>query len=479
MLLAASSRYAAIPTSVFSNSCRSFSASAISAKQRLVIVGSGWGGYEVLRKVDKKRWVTMLSANSYFAFTPLLASCAVGTLEYRTALEPVRAFAPESQSFQAWCDAIDFKRKVLECTPATPVSLHETMKGSRDYAGFTDDRGQRIMGPKFTIGYDKLVIAVGAYAETFNVPGVKEHARFLKDVKDARVIRTRILELFSEANLPMLTDADRRKLLNFCIVGGGPTGVEFAAELHDLLNTDLTRAYPHLAPMARITIYDVAPQILGNFDQELINYAMDRFKRNGITIKAQHHVEKVEPGCITLKEEGEVPFGLLVWSTGLAPNPLLQSIKELKKDDKTGGLMVNDRLNVLHADNGEVVDDVWAVGDASVIETGRLPATAQVAYQEAKYVAKTLNSIGKHGRALTKPFKFTNLGIMAYLGDWRAIYDRSGTKSGLKTKETGRIAWLLWRSAYFSMTLSWRNKILVPVYWCVLFRIFGRDISRF
>ncbi|KIJ37058.1 hypothetical protein M422DRAFT_69478 [Sphaerobolus stellatus SS14] len=120
------------------------------------------------------------------------------------------------------------------------------------------------------------------------------------------------------------------------------------------------------------------------------------------------------------------------------------------------------------------MEDIWAIGDASVIDSGRLPATAQVAYQEAKYVAKNLNTLAK-GRKPAKSFEFNNMGSLAYLGDWKAIYDRSGSQKGPKTKEAGRFAWLLWRSAYFSMSLSLRNKILVPVYWW----IFGRDISRF
>lgn len=140
-------------------------------------------------------------------------------------------------------------------------------------------------------------------------------------------------------------------------------------------------------------------------------------------------------------------------------------------------LVVNDHLNVLRKDTKEVNEDVWTIGDAAVIESGRLPATAQVAYQEAKYVAKSINAIG-YGKKPGQAFKFNNMGNLAYLGDWRAIYDRSKAEKGPKTKETGRVAWLLWRSAYFSMSLSLRNKILVPVYWFTNW-IFGRDITRF
>lgn len=165
----------------------------------------------------------------------------------------------------------------------------------------------------------------------FNVPGVKEHAHFLKDIRDARRIRSRVLECerhimdlinnisptfaagFEQAGQPTITDADRRRLLSFCIVGaspphimrlpihtltlmtgGGPTGVEFAAELHDLLQTEIKKHYPVLFKFARITLFDTAPTILGSFDEGLQQFATKRFKREGINILTQHHVECVE-----------------------------------------------------------------------------------------------------------------------------------------------------------------------------------------
>ncbi|KAA1471917.1 FAD/NAD-P-binding domain-containing protein [Dentipellis sp. KUC8613] len=457
-----------------SKGVRQFSFSAPRGKQRLVILGSGWGGYEVMRKVDKKRWdVTLVSPNNYFNFTPLLASCSVGTLEYRCAVEPVNRYSPDVRAYQAWCDHIDFQRKTLQCMPATPPLPFEESPAPKIDNTTTGFPGT---GTPFSVKWDKLVIAVGAYSQTFNVPGVKEHAHFLKDVKDARAIRTRILECFEQANQPIVTDVERRHLLNFCIVGGGPTGVEFAAELHDLLHTDMARHYPALARMAKISLYDVAPKILGNFDRGLAEYAEKKFRRDGITLYTSHHVERVESGKMYVKEQGEVHFGLLVWSTGLAPNPLIKSITELKKHPKTGSIITNDHLNALQAD-GTPNPDVWAIGDAAIIDTAALPATAQVANQKARYLTKKLNKLVKDKDA-PEPFEFHNQGTLAYLGDWKAIYDRSQAASGPKNKETGRLAWLLWRSAYFTMTLSLRNKILIPTYWFLNW-IFGRDLTRF
>ncbi|CCM05611.1 uncharacterized protein FIBRA_07840 [Fibroporia radiculosa] len=451
---------------------RNFGASAIRQEQHLVILGSGWGGYELLRSIDKKRWnVTVVSPTNYFNFTPLLASCAVGTLEFRSAVEPVRRYTPQVHAYQAWCDSIDFKHKTLTCMPATPpLSFHP---GATPSPSPNADPSTIVHSPpgegspateKFTLRYDRLVISVGAYNRTFNVPGVKEHGHFLKDIRDARAIRSRIIECFEQANQPTITDDDRRKLLHFCIVGGGPTGVEFAAELHDLLHTEVKRHYPSLARLARISLYDVAPHILGSFDVGLQEWATKKFTREGIRILTQHHVERVEAGKMYVKEQGEVYFGLLVWSTGLAPNPLIQSITEAEKDTRTASLITDEHLNVVMKDTGKPDPDVWAVGDAAIIKDNPLPATAQVANQKARYLRKKLNLIARDKPAIV-PFHFHNAGSLAYLGDWQAVYDRTHAESGPKTKETGRLAWLLWRSAYFTMTLSVKNKILVPVYW--------------
>ncbi|CDO68593.1 hypothetical protein BN946_scf184996.g24 [Trametes cinnabarina] len=487
-----------------SGGTRSLFSSASQGKQRLVILGSGWGGYEILRAIDKKRWnVIVVSPSNYFNFTPLLASCSVGTLEFRAAVEPVRRYTPDVM-------------------PATaPVKLPES--GHPTERSDVNESASSVKGSteKFQLTYDKLVIAVGAYSQStatyylvrsaadardcaaFNVPGVKEHAHFLKDIRDARAIRTRILDCFEQANQPTITDADRRKLLNFCIVGGGPTGVEFAAELHDFLHTDLARHYPVLARMAKINLYDVAPVILGGFDtglQEYVSfsvvyhnkaslallttpvsnrYATSKFKREGIRLLTQHHVERVEAGRMFVTEEGEVDFGLLVWSTGLAPNPLIQSITEAKKDERTKrSLVTNGNLNVIMKDTGAPDSDVFAIGDAALIQDQPLPATAQVANQQAKYLTRQLNRLVRSGRVDDAPFKFQNMGSLAYVGDWEAIFDRTKVERGPKGKETGRLAWLLWRSAYFTKTLSVRNKILVPMYWFLNW-IFGRDLSRF
>lgn len=197
--------------------------------------------------------------------------------------------------------------------------------------------------PMVEISYDKLVVTVGSYSQTFNTPGVRENAYFLKDVGDARRIRKRVLELFELCHMPFISDETKRHLLHFCVVGAGPTGMEFAGNLSDLIRQDLSKMHPDLMQFVKITLYDVAPKVLPMFDAALADYAKKTYARHNIDIKTSHHVEelrkgpphnedsaknqdKIPPGrVLTLRttEGGEVGCGMCVWSTGLMNNPFV------------------------------------------------------------------------------------------------------------------------------------------------------------
>ncbi|PHH68552.1 hypothetical protein CDD83_6054 [Cordyceps sp. RAO-2017] len=332
---------------------------------------------------------------------------------------------------------------------------------------------------------------MGCYSQTFGIEGVKEHACFLRDIGDARVIRLRLLEAFEKADLPTTSEAERGRLLHFAIVGGGPTGIEFAAELHDLVHEDLAKLYPALMRHVAITIYDIAPKVLPMFDQSLARYATDVFRRQGIRVKTEHHLERIRrDGDVLMlrvrEEPDELPAGLVVWSTGLMQNPLTATLlrhdvgapgRRIARDPRTGGILTDDHMRVqLRHDSSETtttttLPDVYAVGDCAVVRDQRYPATAQVASQQAAYLAKQLNR-GAADDASAPAFHFRNLGTMAYLGSWRAIHQSRADEL------TGRAAWILWRTAYLTRSMSLRNKIMIPVHWLVTW-IFGRDISRF
>ncbi|KAK9475948.1 hypothetical protein V1514DRAFT_338343 [Lipomyces japonicus] len=452
----------------------------IDKRQTIVILGSGWGGYNLLRHIDAKYYrCVVVSPRPYFIFTPLLASTAVGTLETRVAIESVR---DKGMGWRKLADVLNRQQKDTLSSMEFVQGVASDIDVNHKTVTIQPRLDSVPWDAQFQIHYDKLAIAVGCYSQTFKIPGVKEHAFFLKDISDALKIRNRILEKFEAANLFLVSEEDKRKLLHFCIVGGGPTGVEFSAELHDLIVQDLCFHYPALMPYIRITLFDVAKGILGGFDKSLSEYAEKRFQRQNISIRTSVRVEEVTKDAIRLKNdkgvEEVIPYGALIWSTGLAPNPFVANCSHLVKDNRQG-LVTDEYLNVYRkgSDGGQVVDlDIFGIGDCAQIEEGLLPATAQVASQKALYLAKDLNQRAsersKGKKYESKPFEFNNRGIMAYLGGWRAIMQ------GSNNEVKGRTAWLLWRGAYFSMSVSIKNKILIPVYWFANW-LFGRDISRF
>lgn len=429
-------------------------------RERVVILGSGWAGYSLAHDLDRRKYQpVVVSPRSYFVFTPLLASTSVGTLEFRTVLEPVRQTVRLNGFFQGWADDVDFTNKIL--------TVEEALDDPTQGQALTGDRREgesqsqvklgketeAKKGELFDIKYDKLAIAVGCYAQTFNTKGVKENAFFLKDVGDARKIRNRLLYCFEAASFPTTSEKMRSHLLNFAIVGGGPTGIEFSAELHDLIKDDMRKLYPELAGLAQITVYDVAPQVLNMFDDRLAQYAMDHFKREGIGIKTSRHIEELRPGAphsiqnqedvkddrscytINLKEEGEIGIGMCVWSTGLMMNPFVQNALagKLKSFPKSGAIATNDRLQVLRED-GSIVPDVYGIGDCAAMESAEYPATAQVASQKATWLAKRLNK----GDIEHQKFTWKNLGVMAYIGNSSAILQSEGGNI------SGRVAWFIW-----------------------------------
>lgn len=317
---------------------------ARNGRERIVILGSGWAGYTLGRELDSRKFqAVIVSPRSYFVFTPLLASTAVGTLEFRTALEPVRKRNMSTAFFQGWCDGVEVDKKEIEVEEAVEdPRLGKALVADRRPYQHGPSNADKRKGRVFKINYDALIVAVGCYSQTFGIPGVRENAYFLKDVGDARRIRNQLLSCFETAALPTTSAEMQKRLLSFAVVGGGPTGIELSAELHDLIREDMSRVYPELVHHAKITVYDVAPKVLNMFDDKLAQYAMDSFHRGGIAIKTEHHVESLRLGAtdqgeeqsgsnkgavyytLRLKEEGDVDVGMCVWSTGLMTNPLLE-----------------------------------------------------------------------------------------------------------------------------------------------------------
>lgn len=409
-------------------------------KPKLVILGTGFATFSLLHYLDMRQFeVCIVSPRNHFLFSPLLPSTTVGTLEFRSIIEPIRALQQHSplKFYQAACTAIDFDTHLITC------------EGSFDRE-------------TFLLNYNYLVIAVGAVNKTFGIPGVSEYAMFLKELADARAIRQRLIENFERASTPLMSEEERRRLLHFVVVGGGPTGVEFAAELHDFLEEDLHNAFGELMPDVRITLLEASKNLLNAFDQKLSEYTLKRFQRAKIEVHTETLVKEVLPHGVRLADGTEIPAGLVVWSTGIGPTPLVQSIPYPK--DRGGRLITNEFFAL------DQEGRVFAIGDSATRSGDELPATAQVAQQEGEYLGKQLNRLARNKPA--HEFRYRHMGMLAYVGDRRALADTR------RMKGHGFVTWIFWRSVYLTKLVSLKNKILVLFDWFKT-ALFGRDISRF
>lgn len=205
--------------------------------------------------------------------------------EFRSVLEPVRVSNPTVTYLEAEADEVDLERKVARCTAAALSPIDEGGKEEEGEAAGGGDRKKKKSEPRprFEIAYDVVLFALGEQSASFGVPGVREHAYFLKTIQDARRLRSRIGRLFEAASLPSTSDDERRRLLSFVVVGGGPTGVEFAGTLADYVRGDLARKFPLLQPT--VTLLQSDRTVLSAFSASLQERALATLRSEGIDVK--------------------------------------------------------------------------------------------------------------------------------------------------------------------------------------------------
>lgn len=343
---------------------------------------------------------------------------------------------------------------------------------------------------------------------------MREHGLFLKEVGDAQRIRNRIMDCCETATFKDQDPEEVKRLLHMVVVGGGPTGVEFAGELQDFFNSDLKKWIPDIKENFHVTLVEALPNVLPMFSKQLIEYTEKTFKEETITIRTKTMVKKVTDKYIEAeftgpdgkKQVDRIPYGLLVWATGNALRPVVKDLMSQipAQKDSRRGLAVNEYLVVKGADN------VWAVGDCAI---ANYAPTAQVAAQEGTFLANMFNTMAKqetirerlavlseeqekaptkeardqvfgeikdlqkrlHRINQIKPFEYSHQGSLAYIGSEKAVADITWWSGNIASG--GTITYIFWRSAYLSMCFSTRNRVLVALDW-VKSKVFGRDVSR-
>ena len=383
------------------------------ARSRVIVVGAGFGGLACARKLDGRPVeVLVLDRHNFHLFTPLLYQVATSLLNPSDIAYPLRAIFRRSRNVrfrQATVSEVDAKRKVVRTAT----------------------------GEEFD--YDTLVIATGSANNYFANSSLAHHTLGMKTLAEAMRLRNHVLSCLElAARAP--ADEERRAWLTFVVVGGGPTGVEYAGALAELLRMVLGRDYPELDPaLARIVIVEGLERLLNAFHPKLGTYAASELRDRGIEVRTSTLVDSAGDDHVVLRGGERIDTRTVVWSAGVRPtDPLGETERGRSKR-----ISVDEHLCV------PGVENVYAIGDAA----GELPMLSPPAMQHGRYVARAI--LG-HAQP---PFRYVDKGTMATIGRRAAVAD----VRGLKLK--GTLGWLAWLFVHIYYLIGFRNRAAVLASW--------------
>ena len=405
----------------------------MSETPRVVIVGAGFGGLWAARALAcAPVRVLLLDRNNYHTFLPLLYQVAAAELEPEAIAYPVRSILrrmPNTNFALAEVQAVDLASRCLE-----------TSAGA--------------------ISYDYLILAAGSTTHFFGTPGAEAHALPLKSMADAIAIRNRVLLSYEKASLE--SDPERRQqILTFVIVGGGPTGVEFASALAELVNGPLRRDFPFLSSSpGRVVLVEAMEALLPGFHPHLQDYAAKRLRRIGVEVLLGAPVTRIDESAVTLKDEMRIAAETIVWTAGV--QGILPAARWGFPVVKSGRVAVLPTLQT--PDHPEV----YVVGDLAYLEqkSAPLPMVAPVAIQQGKWAAQNiLRQV--HGQQ-PLPFRYRDRGAMVTIGRNAAVAQLGSLKF------TGFPAWVLWLTVHLFNLVGFRNRLVVMLNWAWDYFFFER-----
>ena len=401
-----------------------------------MIVGGGFGGLACARALDGSNVsVLLLDRHNYHLFTPLLYQVATALLDPSDIAYPLRRAFRKSRNVrfqQTMVTEVDFEQRVVHTHAGDEVP------------------------------YDSLVIATGGVNNYFGNAPVAAHSIGLKTLPEALRLRNHVLSCLERAAQEK-DPAQRKTWLTFAVVGGGPTGVEYAGALSELFDIVLGNDYPELARAdATITIVEGLDRLLGAFHPRLGKYAEQALNRFHVDVRLRTFVEKADDESVTFRSGERLETKTVVWSAGVRPwDPLPKDAP--RKPSKR--LEADERLRL----KGR--NDVFVIGDVAAVQTpgGELPMLSPPAMQEGRYVAHAIRE-QLAGRDVRKPFKYLDKGTMATIGRHAAVAD----VRGLKLK--GFLGWLTWLLVHIYYLIGFRNRIAVLASWAWNYIVRDRPI---
>ena len=401
----------------------------------VVIIGAGFGGLRVAKRLaGKPVRVTLIDKRNYHLFQPLLYQVATAGISPHEIAYPVRAIFRSQKNFDflmTRVTGVDTDKRVIQ-TEQGPVS------------------------------YDYLVVAVGASVNFFGNASLERNALPLKDISDAVQTRNHVLRMFELAD----HERDVRKrqsLLTFVTVGGGPTGVESAGALSELIRLVLRRDYRSInVDNVRVILMESAPMILAGFPESLRLSARKSLEKKRVEVRVETKVVDYDGEKVTLDNGEIIPTRTVLWSAGVQAASLTSKLG--LEVTRNGRILISPTLQVQGHSN------LFVIGDAAYLEEKgtSLPMVAQVAMQQAQFVAH--NILADLGKTPLREFRYKNLGSMATIGRNAAVASVFGVNF------SGRLAWVVWLTIHLIALIGFRNRLIVLINWAWSYFFYDRAV---
>ncbi len=404
-------------------------------RPKVVIIGAGFGGlWAAKRFKDMPVEVSVIDRNNYHTFFPLLYQVAAAELDPEDIIYPVRSILHRHRN-------IDF-------------ILGEVV-------GI--DRAQRVVRThQHSFPYDYLIISAGSKPNFFGVNGAEKYAYSLRSLDDAVRLRNHILYRFEEAELEP-DPAIRKQMLTFAIVGGGPTGVEYAGALAELIRKPLARDYPkRIAEDVHLLLLEASDHLFPGMPHRLHDFTIKRFARMGIDVQLNSTVSQVTGHSVILKDGREISTDTVVWTAGVAGINLPENW-----DFPT---LRNGQVTVQTTLQAPGQQDIYIIGDMAHIEQDGHPLLliATVAIQEGVWAAKNVKR--QIAGLEPRPFEYHDPGMLAVTGRNAAVV-RLG-----RFIFTGFPAWIIWVVVHLYRLIGFRNRLVVFINWAWDYIFFDRVV---
>ncbi len=401
--------------------------------KQVVIVGGGFGGINCARMLtDKSLQVTIIDKTNHHLFQPLLYQVATAALSPGDIASPIRA--------------IFSNRKNIRIIMGEVTGIH------KEHQNVTLKDGR-------VIPYDYLILAPGSQYNYFGHDNWSDMAPGLKSLSDALDIRERILISLEHAE-QLATENEREPYLTFAIIGGGPTGVEMAGAIAEIVKRNMLRDFHNIHPeKTQIYLIEAAGSILSAFSSKLSDKAKSVLEKMGVRVLVNNPVTEITREGVRLKD-WFIRTPNVIWAAGVTASPLLKSLGlPLEKGEK---IAVEKDLSI------PGYPDIFVIGDSAAYkeENIYLPALAPVAIQQGRFVGRLINK----GRSSTKAFHYVDKGTMATIGRARAVAEIRNFKI------SGLLAWLAWSFIHIFFLIGFRNRFRVMAEWIWYYISFRRGV---